>query len=322
MEKQTDVFGRSFKTLRISLTNTCNLACVYCVDPETKGTNSAIGFPIKKTPLQTADFIAYTEALHRLLDLKTIRLTGGEPTLYKELIPLIEGLHSLNIPEIKMTTNGHLLGRHAAHLKKAGLKSVNISLDALDENVFYAINKRHTLQKTLEGIEAAVHAGLEVKINCVVMKGINDNQITRLLAYSKARNIRVRFLELMQMGHLHHNFKDYFFSEKDILQTLSKEYSFTEVSRDQHATAKYWVMEDGYSFGIISNESDPFCDDCNRLRLDSYGNIFGCLSDQTAINMADGLNDELQLKACLQQALAQKKLMFSGSPLSMQHVGG
>jgi cyclic pyranopterin phosphate synthase len=311
-----DAYGRSFNTLRISLITSCNLGCIYCVDPlQKKHAASAKALTNEK-------FIGTVSTLHSLLHFSSIRLTGGEPTLYKNLIPLITGLKKLNIPEIKMTTNGHLLEKHAMDYKQAGLTSTNISLDALDPEVFYAINKRHALQQTLDGIEAAMAAGLKVKINCVLMKAVNENQILKIFSYCKERNIPLRFLELMQMGHLHHNYKEHFFSEQEILTLLAAAYTFIEAGRQAHATAKYWTTGDGYSFGIISNVSDPFCTDCNRLRLDSYGNIFGCLSDNTAVNIQDCLQDEIALKRKLAEALAQKKMQFTGSLLSMQDIGG
>jgi cyclic pyranopterin phosphate synthase len=321
MEELYDAYGRSFKTLRLSLTTTCNLACVYCVDPEKKGTKSAAAFPAK-IPLSTNGFIEAVAALHNLLQLETLRLTGGEPTLYKELIPLIQGLSALGIPEIKMTSNGYLISRHASAYKTAGLSSINISLDALDPEVFYAINKRHALQKTLDGIDAALDAGLEVKVNCVLMKGVNDHQISAILHYCQERNVPLRFLELMQMGHLHHNYETHFYSEAAVLDVVSQQFTFIELPRKKHATTKYYVLEDGYSFGIISNVSDPFCDDCNRLRLDSYGTVYGCLSESQGLSIADDLKYKKRLIEKLKAALLHKKRQFSGSLLSMQQIGG
>jgi cyclic pyranopterin phosphate synthase len=154
------------------------------------------------------------------------------------------------------------------------------------------------------------------------MKDINDNQILPLIAYCRERNITIRFLELMQMGHLHQNFQEVFFPEEQILKTISEQYSIVSIPREDNATAKYWITDDHYKIGIISNESDPFCKDCNRLRLDSYGNIFGCLSDNNAINISDCIADDKDVVNHLVQALAQKKMKFSGSKLSMLHIGG
>ncbi len=315
-----DSFGRTFNTLRVSLTNVCNLACVYCVDPA--GTSENTTSPLLKKSLSTEEYIKIIKALHTALGLETIRLTGGEPTLYKDLCPLVEGISQLNIPEIKMTSNGFLMGNKASALKKAGLTSVNISLDAIDADAFFAITRRRNLQQVLNGIEKSIDEGIKVKINCVVMRGKNDNQVIPLLEYCHERNIPIRFLELMQMGHLYHNFNKLFFSEADILNSISDLYNIRPIERKENATSKYWRMDDGFEFGIISNESDPFCNDCNRLRLDSYGNIFGCLSDDSAINISECIDDPEAVNQKLQLALAQKKMKFSGSALSMLHIGG
>ncbi|MFN8294716.1 MAG: GTP 3',8-cyclase MoaA [Chitinophagales bacterium] len=312
----TDEFGRTFKTLRVSLTNTCNLACSYCVDiSETKKSKNS-----EQKVLTTEQYIQLIQILHNILSLETVRLTGGEPTLYKELIPLINGIKNTGINQIKMTSNATQLD--AINLKNAGLSSVNISLDAIDDNISFNISKRRKLQQTLTNIEKAIGTGLQVKINCVVMKGVNDNQLLKIFEYGKKRNISVRFLELMQMGHLHHNYKEYFISEKEIIKTINAHYDITPLNRDINATAKYWITNDGYKFGIIANESDPFCNDCNRLRLDSYGNIYGCLSNNHPINILGCLDNEEELKIRLVNALSQKKTKFSGSALSMLHIGG
>lgn len=313
-----DVYGRTFKTLRVSLTNICNLACSYCVDATAQNSKTTL---LQKT-LTTNQYIEIISALHKILALDTVRLTGGEPTLYKELIPLIQGIKNAGIEHIKMTSNATKLADIAKKLKNAGLSAVNISLDAIDEDVSIHISKRNKLQNILEGIDKTIQSGINVKINCVVIKGENETQILKLVEFAKERNIIIRFLELMQMGHLFHNFQQYFFSEAEILDVISEKYIIHPISRATSATSKYWSTEDGYKFGIISNESDPFCNDCNRLRLDSYGNIYGCLSDNHPIKILDFIGDAEEIRVRLTQAIAQKKTKFSGSPLSMLHIGG
>ena len=317
----TDSFGRTFKTLRVSLNNTCNLACSYCVDPSA-ATLNRLPDSVHKKPLSNVNYIEIIKALNDILKFETIRLTGGEPTLYKQLLPLIYEIKKMGIHEIKMTSNGSLLENKAFELRDAGLTAVNISLDAIDSDVSFNINKRLSLEKTLKGINRSLEAGIHVKINCVVMKGTNENQIMKLFEYCKERNMTIRFLELMQMGHLYHNFQQYYFSEEQILKTITAYYSITPLFRDASATSKYWITNDNYKFGIISNESDPFCNDCNRLRLDSYGNIYGCLSDNNPISLIDCIDDEVTIKDKLVLALSQKKTKFSGSELSMLHIGG
>lgn len=317
MQAIKDEYGRTFKTLRVSLLNHCNLGCVYCVagDDYLKKDNKA-------TSLSVPKLLGVIGRLHERLQLETVRLTGGEPLLYPGLIELIKGIHLAGISSIRLTTNGFLLERLAASMKDAGMESINVSLDAIEEDIFFRMSKRHSAERIFRGIDAALEAGLSVKINSVIMKGMNDTQILPLLDFAMSRNLRIRFLEIMAMGHLHDSSKKYLFSQEEILKEISGRYHFTPLDRVGSATANYWQLDNGAEFGIIANESEPFCQDCNRLRLDSQGNIYGCLSSNHPIVLedtdgADGLNNKLK------KALLQKQtLRFKGSDLSMLHIGG
>lgn len=313
-----DVHRREFKKLRISLINICNLGCVYC----TTGSeiSNEVSPPKSKYPVD--QLLLKISQLHQHLNLESIRLTGGEPLLYHDLFALIAGINKLGIEDISITTNGFLLGRMALKLREAGLKSANISLDAIDEEKFYQISKRKGVHKVLNGIDEANRSGIKVKINSVLMKGLNDDQIFPLLKFAFARNLQLRFLEVMAMGHLHHKAEQYLFKQEDLLNLISSKYNIEKLKRKPSSTANYWRTDEGHTFGIIANESAPFCSDCNRLRLDSQGNIFGCLSSNTPISIKDVLdNDTLQQK--LQLAMRQKQqLKFAGSELSMLEIGG
>ncbi len=316
-----DRYGRSFKTLRVSLINSCNLGCIYCVhSSEQKSTHTN-----PKQPLDYKEIVYAIKNIHALTNLKTIRLTGGEPTLYKDLISIVKEIKSLGVDNIKMTSNGYLLKNLLPELSKAGLTKINISLDTVDQENFNEISGKKNLERILEAIDEALKYGIEIKINAVILKGINDDQIIPLLNFSKSRNITIRFLELMRMGPLHEteDFYKYFVSEQKILNCIESEYSLTVIEREASATANYWVTQDGYKFGIIANESSPFCNDCDRLRLDSFGNIYGCLSNDSAISISDVLNDEIKLTEKLEEALSHKQeLKFTGSAISMMAIGG
>ena len=314
-----DQYNRTFKTLRVSLLNTCNLGCVYCTmaDSDTKALNSD-----KKPNLSVASLLELIKHLHAGLNLETIRLTGGEPLLYHDLIPVVAGINKLGIDQIKLTTNGFLLERMASGLKEAGMKSINVSLDAIDEDVFFLMSKRNDVKRIQKGIKASIDCGLEVKINTVIMKGMNDNQLFPLLDYAFENNIQIRFLEVMAMGHLYQQSEKYLYSQEDILSKIASRYSFTRLERETSSTSNYWQTSNGNLFGIIANESEPFCSDCNRLRLDSEGNIYGCLSSNNPISI-NNLQNKEELKLKLQAALEQKQsLKFKGSDLSMMHIGG
>lgn len=318
MNRIIDEYGRTFKTLRVSLLNRCNLGCVYCTIGDDKVNNSAALH--KHTSAEK--LIEHIHQLHSLLQFETIRLTGGEPLLYAELIPVIEGIKAIGISNIKLTTNGFLLEKLAAPIKKAGMKSINVSLDAMDEDVYFLMSRRNNVQRIIRGVESAIEAGLAVKINTVVMKGINESQVMPLLEYAFSRGIVIRFLEVMAMGHLHHSANRYLFSQQEILDLVGSRYAIEELPRADSSTSEYWKTEQGKIFGIIANESQPFCHDCNRLRLDSDGNIFGCLSNNHPIALS-GIDHKEQLIEKLQEALSQKQAVrFVGSELSMLNIGG
>lgn len=320
MQVIEDKYGRTFKTLRVSLLSTCNLGCIYCVqgDESLKLTNGA--HPATSLPL--SELLDTIRRLHAQLDLDTVRLTGGEPLLYHDLIGMIAGIRDLGISHIKLTTNGFLLQRLALPMKQAGMESVNVSLDAIGEEVFLQMSRRHSVQRILDGIDAALDCGLEVKLNAVIMRGKNDSQILPLLNFAFSRNIRIRFLEIMAMGHLHDQADKYLFTRDEILREIGRQYRFTPLDRLQSSTAGYWKTGDGHVFGVIANESQPFCHDCNRLRLDSHGNIYGCLSDNHPIAL-DKTDDENALRLKLEEALSRKQaLKFTGSELSMLEIGG
>jgi GTP 3',8-cyclase len=310
-----DVYGRTFKTLRVSLTDACNFGCSYCVEGNAKS--------LRKPRVLGIELAQAIRSLHQLLDFDTIRFTGGEPTLYPDLVPLVQALTDLQVP-LKMTTNGYLLSKLAQPLHDAGLQSLNVSLDAVDAVVFQKMARKDALSEVLNGIDAALDLGIELKINTVVVNGQNEGQVLPLLEYGMERQIPIRFLELMRMGHLFSpQFDGRFFSQANILETIASRYAITPLSREASSTANYWALDNGYRFGIIANESQPFCHDCDRLRLDSNGQLFGCLSEKKPVSVLHALDDEEQMVDLLRLTLSHKQpLKFIGSPLTMIGIGG
>ena len=320
MMELNDDFGRRFKTLRVSLINTCNLGCVYC----TCGTEDIKENHLltKEKGLSVEQLTSIISTLHTNLQLETIRFTGGEPLLYKDLIKIVRSVKQLGIDNLKITTNGVLLESIASELADAGITSMNVSLDAIDEDVFYKISRRSGIDRILNGIDKAISSGIDVKINSVVMRGLNENQVLPLLDFAFSRNLRIRFLEIMAMGHLFGNADEHFFSQEEILLLIGTKYNFTRLLRGQSSTANYWQTDGGNAFGIVANETEPFCGDCNRLRLDSLGNIYGCLSSNFPISMINVQSQE-ELTVKLQMAMWQKQsVKFTGSNLSMLNIGG
>jgi cyclic pyranopterin phosphate synthase len=219
-----------------------------------------------------------------------------------------------------MTTNGIKLEELVSPLKDAGLNSINVSLDAVDSDTYYRISRRKNLCSVLSGIKKALDGGIDVKINCTIVKGINETQIIPVLEYGAAQKIVVRFLELMKMGHLFDSHFRYYFSENEILNTIAKKYSFKRLKRIPSSTSEYWITNENQKFGIIANHSSPFCYDCDRIRMDSYGNIYGCLSVAQKIPLS---GEFVEKESALMEAyILKQKSRFKGSLLSMTKIGG
>lgn len=298
----------------------CNLACVYCVSGEDELSRADVAGDSRS--LQADELLQMIRRLHQQLKLTNVRLTGGEPLLYPGLASLIAGIRELGVRSVRLTTNGFLLERQAALLRKAGLEAINVSLDAVDEAVFFQMTRRHSAARVISGIDAAMEAGLDVKLNAVMMKGVNDQELLPLLDLAASRGLRIRFLELMAMGHLHDRAARHFLSQQEMLGIIGERHLLEPMPRVASATANYWRTAEGHVFGIIANQSQPFCRDCDRLRLDSSGRIYGCLSSNEPIGL-DPDDTEKEWEQKLKQALLQKQpLRFTGSELSMLRIGG
>lgn len=306
----------------MSLTDICNFKCIYCVNGDDKAQN---GTGTQQPPLGHSELANLVIKLAQKLQIHTVRLTGGEPLLYRDLIPLITILKSAGITSVKMTTNGYLLKQKAQALCAAGVTDINVSLDAIDRDIFARAARGNYLQPVLDGITAAIEQGMHVKLNAVIMRNINENQILPLLEYAMEKKTGLRFLELMRMGHFYSSrFDEFFYPQSEILEAIGSKYKFTmEPTRKPSATAHYWKLDSGFSFGIIANESEPFCADCDRLRLDNAGNVYGCLSEAKSEEIYSVIDDDQELTERLVQALAHKQpLKFKGSPLQMISIGG
>jgi cyclic pyranopterin phosphate synthase len=277
----------------------------------------------KKFPLTTPELLEQVDKIHKIVKLKTVKLTGGEPLLNRDLPNLIRKLKGLGNFRIHLTTNGYLLKELAFPLLKAGVDTINVSVDTLNSKTFHKINKKKgSIKKILNGIELAKKLGIKIKINCTVMRNYNHHQIKEIFDFFSRQGITVRFLELMDMGPLYDKAEVYFFSQEEILQSLGPASHFEIKKRKKSSTANYWITKDFREFGIIANKSWPFCSDCDRLRMDSSGKIFGCLSDSRGFDIRN-IHTQKSVKSVLQQALAQKQSeKFQGSRLSMRHIGG
>ena len=223
-----------------------------------------------------------------------------------------------------MTSNGLLLARSAQSLAKVGLKHINLSLDSLQPERFRKMGRAGSLRSTMAGIDASLDAGLRLKINMVVMKGENDDEVADMLEFGISRGIEVRFLELMRMGPLYQSGDFKLLKMEEILNSIRERFAVTTAQADLDSTSKrFWVP--GGHFGIIPNESAPFCSTCSRLRLTSNGHLIGCLSnpEETSIrHLLEHPDPELELQSLVMESVAYKKSRFTGSDLVMSKVGG
>ena len=318
-----DHLGRQFRNLRLSLTAACNYACTSCV-PDGKRLLPA------NAELEGDDMVRAVRLLMDTAGIEKLRITGGEPLLSPKFDTVLPGLMQLGLEDVSVTTNGQLLPRKAEVITTAGLKRINISLDTLNAEHFRDIARSGDLATVLHGIELMLEAGLKVKVNMVPMRHKNDDQILPLLDYCLERGIELRFIELMNMGHLQGNalFELQFFSMQEILDLIATRYEFARTEAPFDSTAARFEIPGVGIFGIIANESEPFCRTCSRLRLSSNGRLYGCLSNARFHGMTDLLQlpDALamvRLQKLLNAALGDKQLAsFSGEVTVMKFIGG
>lgn len=300
----TDRYGRTIDYLRVSVTDRCNFRCVYCMPPE--------GIP----SVSHDEILRYEELLRLIrlfaeLGIRHIRLTGGEPTVRRGLVKLIREVKDMpGIETVSMTTNGLLLPEMLDDLKDAGLTSVNISIDTLKEERFDAITRTQgNLPKVLESIRLAEEAGLSTKINCVAMRGVNDDELTDIAALAKDRDIGVRFIEYMPIGK--HDYEQAIYKDEllDILRGAFGELE-TDPTKRGHGPAVYYKPE-GFtgSVGVISAMSHAFCETCNRVRMTPEGFLKLCLQYDVGINLRSPVRQDLtddEIKQLILSSLDRK----------------
>lgn len=319
-----DAQGRRLRNLRVSLTSACNYACVYCV-PDGKRLHP------ERNALPLSKLLLAVDYLKQVNDLRTLRITGGEPLISPLFDDFMAALERFEFEDVSLTSNGQLLSRKLPVLLAAGVKRINISLDSLDAQVFQRIARGGELVEVLKGIEQALAAGMQVKINMVPMRGYNHEQILPMLDYCLARGMELRFIELMRMGHLAHDrelFDRQFIGLDELHSLIAARYSFIPAASAADATAQRFVIPGQGSFGVIANESVPFCTSCTRARLSSTGWLHGCLSSSRSHYLGDVLElprDQAltRIRELSWRALADKQTeRFTGDVMIMKMIGG
>lgn len=335
-----DSFGRTVRDLRISVTDRCNFRCTYCMPEE----------GMKWLP--RTEVLTYEE-LYRVaricverFGVDGIRLTGGEPTVRAHLPVLIEKLASLTVPstadspragapvDVALTTNGATLALVADDLRRAGLSRINVSLDTLQHDRFKAITKRDELGSVLEGIDAAVAVGLHpVKVNVVVQRGVNDDEIVAMAAFGREKNIEVRFIEFMPLDAQGHWMSNAVVGQDEIVTTINNVFPLEQIPARGAAPADRWRYLDGCgAVGVIPTVTKPFCGDCDRVRLTADGQFRTCLfaTDEFDVRalVRGGASDD-DIEVLLRRAVGEKwaghrigQVTFVRPRRSMSQIGG
>ncbi|MFC4452156.1 GTP 3',8-cyclase MoaA [Deinococcus sonorensis] len=327
----TDQLGRPLRDLRLSVTDRCNLRCTYCMPKDVFGPDFAF---LPRNELLSFEELERLTRLFVAAGVQKLRLTGGEPLLRQGLPELIRRLHAIaGVQDIAMTTNGLLLPRYAAELKAAGLRRVTVSLDSLDPEVFGQMNGlgMHP-DRVMDGIEAALQAGLPVKVNTVVQRGVNDAHLGELWRALKDRAV-LRFIEFMDVGNHNGWNLEQVVPPAEVLARLGGDLTPVEAQYRGEVAARYRDAQ-GHEAGLITSVSRPFCGDCTRARLSAVGVLYTCLFAGSGLDLRaplrDGQSDD-QLSRLLAECWQARRDRYSeerGAATSahhkveMSHIGG
>lgn len=289
MSQLVDSLGRKITYLRVSITDRCNYRCIYCKPEE------QFEFIPHEEILRYEEIVEIIEEAVNL-GVTKVRITGGEPLVRKGVVDFIKKLREIKkLEDISLTTNGFFLSEYAEKLKSAGLNRVNISLDSLQEEKYKKITRGGSLETALKGIDSALKAGLlPIKINTVLIRGINDDEVEDFVRLTLERPLSIRFIELMpSLEGIIDNYKDKFISGLAIKENLAKKYSFNPIKTNSgNGPAKYYQIEGGKgTIGFITALSQHFCQTCNRIRLTSEGKIRPCLFSNQEIDLKKALRE-------------------------------
>ncbi len=307
MSQQTsalvDGFGRQIHYLRLSVTDRCDFRCVYCMSEQMQ-------FLPREQVLTLEEMLCLAQVFVSL-GVRKVRLTGGEPLVRRNLLWLVERLGQLPI-ELVMTTNASQLTRFAQPLAEAGVSRLNISLDTLNPERFRQLARTDRLAQVLAGIDAACEAGFKrIKLNTVVLKGRNDDEVPALVAFARDRGLDISFIEEMPLGSISEHARDETFCSSDELrERISEHYELMPTAERTGGPSRYYRMPDSDSrIGFISPHSHNFCADCNRVRLTAEGRLLLCLGNEHSLDLRALLRagaDETQLREAIIDAMALK----------------
>ena len=279
-DKLIDQFGRQVDYIRLSITDRCDFRCTYCMAEE-------MTFLPRDEVLSLEECLRLVKAFVRL-GVTKVRITGGEPLVRKNALWLFEEVGKLErLRELVLTTNGSQLEKQAISLKQAGVKRINISLDSLNSERFKKITRTGELDKVLRGIQAAKQAGFDnIKLNTVLMRGTNDDEIQALVDFAIQQAIDISFIEEMPLGEVDHTRESTFVSNAETLKTLQNQYALTASTANTGGPARYWrVADSNTKIGFISPHSHNFCEACNRVRITCKGELYLCLGQEDKVDL-------------------------------------
>jgi len=303
----TDDFGRKHNYLRISLLEKCNLRCTYCMPAD--------GITLSpKASLMTADEIFAIAQTFVENGVDKIRLTGGEPLLRKDFPEIVSKLSTLET-SLSITTNGILIERHIEVLKQANIKKINLSLDTLVSSKFHSITLRNQFEKVIDNLHLLLNNDFQVKVNVVLMKGFNENEIIDFVQLTKFLPLSIRFIEFMPFAGNEWD-RSKMVSEKEILSQVEECFSLDKIQKlddEKNFTARTYKIE-GFqgNFGIISSITNPFCDGCNRIRLTANGKIKNCLFSNSETDLLTAFRNGESITNLISESIKNKKKVRAG----------
>ena len=276
----TDQFNRKINYIRISVTDRCDFRCIYCMSEQMKF--------LPKKELLTLEEINRIASIFISMGVEKIRITGGEPLVRKNIDTLFNNLSkNKDLKELTLTTNASQLMKKAEMLKASGIERINISLDSLNPLNFKKMTRTGDLSNVLDGIEHAINIGLkQIKLNTVIMRGINDHEIFDLIKFAIKKNIDISFIEEMPLGDTAFSRKSTFTSNDEILKKIKTNYLIDKIDYRTGGPAEYWqILGTKSRIGLISPHSHNFCEECNRVRISCKGELFLCLGQDDKIEL-------------------------------------
>ena len=302
-----DQFGRTVDYIRLSITDRCDFRCTYCMAED-------MTFLPRNEVLSLEECLRIVKVFVRL-GVTKVRITGGEPLVRKNALWLFDEIGKLeHLNELVLTTNGSQLEKHAAALKKSGVKRINISLDSLKPEVFKKITRTGNLKQVLAGLQASIKAGFSgIKLNTVLMRGINDDETADLVQFAINNKIDISFIEEMPLGKVNHARESTLVSNADTLKLLSSKYSLLSSTETTSGPARYWrVAGTQTKIGFISPHSHNFCESCNRVRITCKGELYLCLGQEDKVDLmpilrANPNSDEPLVEAILKSMSIKPK---------------